>query len=105
MTRRQGGSQGGREFSPSASLTKLPGTTSKDTVQGGKVRGARNPRKSPETGNGSTPGQAPSLPESQTPRAVNDPLTLGKAARIVRAAPARRSAPSDLDPESVPDQP
>ena len=108
MTRRQGGaqgaSQGNREFSLSASLPRLPGTTSEDTVQGGKAGDARNPRKSPKTGNESTPHQAPSLPESRTIRAVNDPLTLGKAARIVRAALARRSAPSDLDPKFVPGQ-
>jgi hypothetical protein len=34
----QGGSQGGREFSPTASLASLPGITCDDAVQGGKLQ-------------------------------------------------------------------
>lgn len=40
----QGGTQGGREFSPTASLTKLPGFTSENATQGGRLQDRINPR-------------------------------------------------------------
>jgi hypothetical protein len=57
-----GGSQGGREFSLTASLANLPGRTSKDGIQGGKARQAVNTRKSRKTWERSTPHGGPSLP-------------------------------------------
>lgn len=58
----QGGIQGGREFSLTATLDNLPAFTSEDGIQGGKARGAVSTRKSPETRDRSTPGGGPSLP-------------------------------------------
>jgi hypothetical protein len=58
----QGGSQGGREFSLTASLANLPVLTSEDGIQGGKAREAVSTRKSPETREKSTPHGGPSLP-------------------------------------------
>jgi hypothetical protein len=52
----------------------------------------------------SRPTNTGGQPCTRTIRAVDDPVTLSRAARIVRAALARRTAPTDADLKSVPDQ-
>lgn len=47
-----GGGQGGREFSPTASLAKLPGVTRRDRGQGGGSQDRLNPPEPPKPGFG-----------------------------------------------------
>lgn len=63
-----GGCQGGREFSPTASLANLPGFTSEDGVQGGRSRDRSNPQETPKCADSREASSAPSLPESSEKR-------------------------------------
>ena len=57
----QGGTQGPREFSLTASLPLLPGLSCENTDQGGNYGGASNPVKSPENGDPRASLTGPSL--------------------------------------------
>jgi hypothetical protein len=73
---RQGGSQGGREFSPTASLPKLPGSSSANTGQGGTYQDPRNPPKPVET-RYSRGARAPPSPPRNAPDGINTRVTAG----------------------------
>jgi hypothetical protein len=57
----QGGVQGGREFSLTASPVNLPASTSENNVQGGTAQATVNDQKSPETRDRSTLREGSSL--------------------------------------------
>lgn len=99
MTSRQGGTkgggQGGREFSLTASLTKLPAPTSGDGAQGGKTGDTSGTRKTSTTGNGNQHGGAPSPANVAALRSITSSRSVISAASDANGEKVRVHVPRE----------
>lgn len=104
----RGASRQAREVSPTASLSKLPASSSDDAAQGGEHQDRLNPSEPPETGRRRAVGSPPSRPDNADSHSgqrlppvetVADPADRGPVE--VRVPPPRSGASSEIDPSNT----